>query len=34
MFQILEIKVEVPPQTGGGAITTFWWGDVSDSTPP
>jgi len=24
MFQILEIKVEVPPQTGGGEITTFW----------
>jgi len=23
MFQILEIKVEVPPQTGGGEITTF-----------
>jgi len=24
MFQILEITVEVPPQTGGGEITTFW----------
>jgi len=24
MFQILEIKVEVPPQIGGGEITTFW----------
>jgi len=23
MFQILEIKVEMPPQTGGGEITTF-----------
>jgi len=22
--QILEIKVEVPPQTGGGEITPFW----------
>jgi len=24
MFQLLEIKVEVPPQIGGGEITTFW----------
>jgi len=24
MFQILEIMVEVPPQTGGGEIITFW----------
>jgi len=24
MFQLLEIKVEVPPQTEGGEITTFW----------
>jgi len=24
MFQLLEIKVEVPPQTGGGEITTCW----------
>jgi len=22
--RILEIKVEVPPQTGGGETTTFW----------
>jgi len=34
MFQMLEIKVEVPPQTGGSEITTFWLGDISDSTPP
>jgi len=24
MFQILEIKVEMPTQNGGGEITTFW----------